>query len=204
MTKQKSMGFIEFDDQGTDQDAWRSHTNTEGKIYVAQGTRCHERHPDLPMGNGIIVGGNCNNHTRHSSVDLYVALDSYQSHPLFEIDMEPSTSFYYPIMNMGIPKRVDKFQAMVGLICHHLHAGKKVHVGCIGGHGRTGMVLAAVASQMGVCGPENDAIGWIRANYCRKAIETKAQEGFIVVNFGAKVQTASKTPYQVDKLPKGR
>jgi hypothetical protein len=48
---------------------------------------------------------------------------------------------------------------------------------CFGGHGRTG---TAIASIMTVCGWEStDAIAWVRANYCPRAIETKQQEEYV-------------------------
>jgi hypothetical protein len=48
---------------------------------------------------------------------------------------------------------------------------------CVGGHGRTG---TAIASLMVACGwTSSDAIGWVRAHYCGRAIETDEQEQYI-------------------------
>lgn len=56
-------------------------------------------------------------------------------------------------------------------------AGKRVEVGCLGGHGRTGTALACLAVLAGY--PAADAVAWIRAEYCPQAVETAEQEEFI-------------------------
>lgn len=173
----------------------------QGKVYISN-KPCHESHPDLHILNGTLVGGNCRHHDRHKKVDLYVALDGSMQHPIFDPALTFKRCVYYPIKNMGIPNNPEKFKILINTIVHYLMGGKKVHVGCIGGHGRTGMVLAAVAataSDMGLEVPEKDAIGWVRANYCKKAVETKAQEGFLVTHFGCKLPPAGKTPYEKSK-----
>lgn len=164
-----------------------------GPMLIPQGQRCFESHPDLKLGKGTLIGGNCHEHSKHKDVDLYVALDSYHRHPLFDPN-HVSAALYYPIVNMAIPKRADKFTQLIDLICNALDKGGKVHVGCIGGHGRTGMVIAAVASRYG----HQDPIKWVRENYCHKAVETTQQEGFLVANFGALPQPA-KPKSVVDK-----
>jgi protein-tyrosine phosphatase len=53
----------------------------------------------------------------------------------------------------------------------------KMLVFCVGGHGRTG---TAIASLMVACGWSSaDAIAWVRAHYCVRAIETKGQEQYV-------------------------
>jgi protein-tyrosine phosphatase len=56
-------------------------------------------------------------------------------------------------------------------------AGERVELGCLGGHGRTGTALAALAVLTGH--PAADAVAWTRTTYCPKAIETPAQESLI-------------------------
>ncbi len=57
-----------------------------------------------------------------------------------------------------------------------------VEVGCLGGHGRTGTALACLAVLTGT--PANEAVAWVRANYCAHAVETEAQEA-LVAAFGS-------------------
>jgi len=56
--------------------------------------------------------------------------------------------------------------------------GERVEVGCVAAHGRTGTALACMAVLAGV--PAEDAVGWVRGNYCEKAIEPPYQEPWVV------------------------
>jgi hypothetical protein len=56
-------------------------------------------------------------------------------------------------------------------------AGERVEVGCAGGLGRTGTVLACMAVLAGV--PVDDAVGWVRRNYDVRAVETREQEAWV-------------------------
>lgn len=49
----------------------------------------------------------------------------------------------------------------------------KVLVHCVGGHGRTGTLLSALLYLSGAM--TDDPVTWLRARYCEKAVETKAQ-----------------------------
>ena len=51
-------------------------------------------------------------------------------------------------------------------------AGHKVGVFCLGGHGRTGYVAAAV---LGKLLPGEDPIAYLRRVYCQKAVESREQ-----------------------------
>jgi protein-tyrosine phosphatase len=55
--------------------------------------------------------------------------------------------------------------------------GQRVEVACGGGIGRTGTVIAALAVLAGV--PAGDAVGWARANYHRRAVETPWQRRWV-------------------------
>jgi hypothetical protein len=56
-------------------------------------------------------------------------------------------------------------------------AGGRVEVACGGGSGRTGTVLACMAILAGV--PATQAVGWTRANYRTRAVETRRQRAWI-------------------------
>jgi hypothetical protein len=53
------------------------------------------------------------------------------------------------------------------------HAGERVEAACLGGRGRTGTALAALAILDGL--PARDAVRWVRAHYDRHAVETPWQ-----------------------------
>jgi hypothetical protein len=55
--------------------------------------------------------------------------------------------------------------------------GELVEVGCLGGSGRTGTVLACMAVLAGV--PAAEAVSWVRAAYRPGAVETAAQEAWV-------------------------
>ena len=50
-------------------------------------------------------------------------------------------------------------------------------VGCLGGSGRTGTVLACMAVLAGV--PPAQAVAWVRASYRPEAVETADQEAWV-------------------------
>jgi hypothetical protein len=57
-------------------------------------------------------------------------------------------------------------------------AGRNVEVGCAGGRGRTGTVLAGMAVLAGVAAP--DAVTWVRDRYDPRAVEGSAQEAWVL------------------------
>lgn len=56
--------------------------------------------------------------------------------------------------------------------------GSKVLVTCVGGHGRTGTAMASILVASGVSGAK--AINFVREHYCDLAIETVAQEDYVL------------------------
>jgi protein-tyrosine phosphatase len=56
-------------------------------------------------------------------------------------------------------------------------SGETVEVACVGGHGRTGTVLACMAILAGV--PALDAVEWVRSTCCRRAVQEPAQQYWI-------------------------
>ena len=57
-------------------------------------------------------------------------------------------------------------------------AGEHVEVGCIGGLGRTGTVLACMAVLAGVA--PNNAVAWVRQNYHQRAVENGDQQHWVL------------------------
>lgn len=84
--------------------------------------------------------------------------------------------------DFGIPADAAALRAALTSFAARAAAGATVEIGCWGGHGRTGTALACLAVLAGQ--PAADAVAWVRANYCEKAVETPGQEQF-VLDFGA-------------------
>jgi hypothetical protein len=79
--------------------------------------------------------------------------------------------------DFGLP--VDTGDAAQRIIAafERARAGARLEIGCHGGLGRTGTVLACMAILAGV--PPNDAVAWTRRHYRPDAIETPAQEAWV-------------------------
>ena len=70
---------------------------------------------------------------------------------------------------------LDLYAHLVSYAVRALNAGKVVEVGCFGGHGRTGTLVAGIlAKATGMKG--GDAINLLRNTYCYKAVETQSQQ----------------------------
>jgi protein-tyrosine phosphatase len=79
--------------------------------------------------------------------------------------------------DFGVPADGESAAAALRDLLGRARAGETVELGCIGGHGRTGTALACLVVLAGL-GPD-DAVGWVRAHYCRHAVETGRQEAFV-------------------------
>jgi len=159
---------------------------------------CYKTHPPLGLGNDLkIYGGSC--HTPVvTDATVYVGLDysmaySYMAHP-----WEEGQAIHYPITDHKAPEDFQSFSAMIDWLAEQIIAGEKVHVGCVGGHGRTGTLLAALVKVM--LG-EKAAIDYVRTNYCKKVVESEAQIAFLMKNFGIEKAAPSKADYVPYKAP---
>lgn len=105
-----------------------------------------------------------------------------EDHPNFGLYLASSWSptnlgFLVPWQDYGLPKC--RWEDVI-------HAGQQairlaqdnqiVEVGCLGGHGRTGAMLAVIGVLDGM--PADTVVDWVRKNYCKEAIECAEQEWF--------------------------
>lgn len=179
--KQKSFGFTSFEEE---------------MAYYRNGggfKRCYESHPAMVLKDDIVIyGGSCSS-PMVKDADVYVGLDYSMKRALvypWEVQpSNPAVEIYFPIKDMSVPENPTRFKALIEWLALQLIAGKKVHVGCIGGHGRTGMVLSALYAHM--TGKTN-AIAYVRANYCPKAVETIEQSNWLAKHFGVEVEKGYK------------
>jgi hypothetical protein len=79
--------------------------------------------------------------------------------------------------DFGVPEDPLPVAAALRRLLERARGRERVEVGCLGGHGRTGTALACLAIMSGH--PSDDAIVWVRANYCAHAVETAQQEAFV-------------------------
>jgi hypothetical protein len=79
--------------------------------------------------------------------------------------------------DFGVPADRRRAAAQIRSAFSRAKSGQSVEVGCVGGLGRTGTVLACMAVLAGVS--SRDAVAWVRKNYRPRAIETLDQENWI-------------------------
>jgi len=154
--------------------------------------RCHTTHKELEFGKGVVLGASCG--VPRKGYDIYIGFDygmqfDHTGYP-WEQKADPVIEFQFRIPDMGVPSAPAKFKKMIAWICVQLKDGKKIHMGCIGGHGRTGMVIAAIKNMMD---GEKDAISWARKHHCKKSVESKSQVNFLHKHFGITKRKPTKT-----------
>lgn len=78
--------------------------------------------------------------------------------------------------DFGVPDAAELRVALEDVL-DRARRGERVEVGCLGGHGRTGTALACLAVLTGT--PPGEAVAWVRAVYCERAVETDDQHAFV-------------------------
>ena len=121
---------------------------------------CYESHPPLklPGTELVIYGGSCL-HPKVKDADVYIGFDVGMRRTDRQYPWVAGDEVKFEITDMSIPKDPAGFDKLIDWTKAQMEAGRKVHCGCIGGHGRTGMFLAALCSKFG----EKDAISYVRA-----------------------------------------
>ena len=80
--------------------------------------------------------------------------------------------------DFGVPDSSATVISTLTTMLQRAQDGGSVEIGCLGGHGRTGTALACMAVLTGC--PLDEAVNWVRGNYCPQAIETLVQEMFVL------------------------
>jgi len=182
--------MTELFDNEIDEQWYKEWINKDKNKSVAP--RCHTTHMPMKFGKGELLGASCS--SPRKGYDIYIGLCysmiyKFQTAPWETTKKVSVVEAEFLITDGGVPKSPVKFKKMIKWICTQLQEGKKVHVGCIGGHGRTGLVVAAVKNMMD---GEKDAITWVRKHYCKRAVETQIQVKFLNKHFGIKKVKGSR------------
>jgi hypothetical protein len=156
------------------------YTGTQPNVWKPAPKFCAESHPPLPVGDHVIYGGSCT-HPVVADADLYVGFDLGMRFTSRHWPWEPGEEILMSVADMRAPADPAAFHKLVEHVAAALQAGKKVHCGCIGGHGRTGTFFAALVKH--VTG-NADAIEYVRKHYCVKAVESADQVGFLAKHYG--------------------
>jgi hypothetical protein len=83
----------------------------------------------------------------------------------------------YPWPDLGIPRDPRRFKRALKWVLEQASRGRRVEVGCAGGHGRTGTTLAGLLVLQGMA--PREAVRRVRRSYCDEAIESKEQASMI-------------------------
>jgi hypothetical protein len=79
--------------------------------------------------------------------------------------------------DFGVPTSREQADAVIKNAFVRARDGERVEIACVGGHGRTGTVLACMAVLAGV--PVNEAVPWLRSVYCERAVQEPSQQYWI-------------------------
>jgi hypothetical protein len=82
-----------------------------------------------------------------------------------------------PWADFGLPRDSDEAATQIEAAFSLAKRGEVVEIGCVGGLGRTGTVLACLAVLAGVAPAE--AVHWVRQNYDVRAVESADQERWV-------------------------
>ena len=79
--------------------------------------------------------------------------------------------------DLGLPDDAESAARKIEDAFMRARRGELVEIGCVGGSGRTGTVLACMAALAGV--PPAEAVAWVRHAYKAEAVETVEQEEWV-------------------------
>jgi hypothetical protein len=80
--------------------------------------------------------------------------------------------------DFGLPVNQEAAAAQIRQAFERAKGGDRVEIGCIGGLGRTGTALACMAILAGV--PPAQAVQWVKDHYHPGAVETDAQNEWVL------------------------
>jgi hypothetical protein len=108
--------------------------------------------------------------------------DEHASGRDFGLYLDPRWSPTWPAElidwpDFGLPPDGARAASQIRAAFARAKAGEIVEVGCLGGLGRTGTVLACMAVLAGV--DSSAAVAWVRENYRSGAVETPEQESWV-------------------------
>ena len=90
---------------------------------------------------------------------------------------EPNVpSVVYEIIDRGTPSSNGEFELLVSMLLSKLKKGENVNISCIGGHGRTGLLMAIL---YGALTGSKTPIEDVRTQYCEEAVESYEQKCFV-------------------------
>lgn len=156
--------------------------NGYGSLYVTDTTgtkpvvwKCRHYHKEFVLPNGLVMQGSSMTGVvkrRHRAPDFGLYLDAGW------LSLADWRAEFIRWPDYGVPRIAQVAADAITEAYQRITEGWLVETGCIGGHGRTGTVLACMVILAGETDPEA-AMRYVWKNYCTEAIESKAQMDFI-------------------------
>ena len=149
---------------------------------------CDDKHKTgIKILEGTLYGYPGIYHSSHREALNIFLLDSWVSRGLYskglpadlynKIRKYSKADLFFPIKDQMVPENLSAFDDLLDIAMTYLAKGSKVAVSCMGGHGRTGLVLAII---YGLIHPQElDPIAAIRLLGCSKWVESELQARFI-------------------------
>lgn len=146
--------------------------NKPSEIEVKKWEKCRHYQAPVTMPDGTVIYASSSTHDRKGAPipDLGIYLDGC---------WKPDTIAYH----VGCPDYSTPFPSPAQVVwvaqqgINMARKGRRVEVGCIGGHGRTGLMLAVMAT---IIDPDiENAVKYVQDNYCSHAVESKVQEWYV-------------------------
>lgn len=160
---------------------------------------CAHSHSKLSVGGGKVITGGSAYHPVGGPYDTSVWLDGAPRSDKRVYPWESGYAFSFPITDMSVPASLEDFKNLLTWVSGRLDTGDRVHVGCVGGHGRTGLFLSALVS---LRMPEvKDPVTYVRENYCHKAVESAEQLWWLEKNFGFISEAQPSKTHRPKKYP---
>ncbi len=125
--------------------------------------------PVVRLPSGTVVHGRRRDTPPPDGADLLLALGRGPLPP-WEVRVIRWPDFGLPVST------TDAVDALADAL-RRARAGERVEIACRGGHGRTGTALAALAVLDGLA--PGQAVGWVRAAYHPRAVETPWQAWWV-------------------------
>jgi len=131
---------------------------------------CTTRRVTFPDGTSIDASPLCARQEQDPLRDFGLYMDERWA-PTWEAELIDWPDF-------GLPAKPETAAAQIVVAFERAKAGERVEIGCAGGLGRTGTVLACMGILSGI--PSEAAVAWVRAHYDSAAVETADQEEWVL------------------------
>lgn len=123
-------------------------------------------HEIFELCDGTIYGGSIFNLQKAHYYFILAPMHMYQM---------PLNAHYYPIKNYDVPHH-SNFIDVINQACTYIQEGHTIFVGCLSGHGRTGLFLTLLYYHLT---QDKNGLYVIRERYCKKAVESVRQLNYL-------------------------